>query len=321
MLSSILTLPLLAGAALASPLSRREMHAYTQDIEVHESCNSTQRRMLNDALADTFEMATFARDYAATNGPEDPIFTKYFGTDPKAFSAVIGIWEALLTSNKQGVLFRCDNIDGNCGQAGWRGHWRGDNATSETVICDLSYTDRLYNREFCMYGWTLTESAVADYWSIDLIHRLFHVPQVTNAVVQHFAEDYAEVLELAETNSSYAIYDQDALQYFAAHVYALEVAGGGDACIGEAHEHDHSDDGHAHSDASSSAAAPASTTSAPAASSAAADIPPPPAESTGCELHVDHYHCEGPASATASAESAEQTGDCHTHADGAVHCV
>ena len=57
-------------------------------------------------------MATFARDYVATNGPEDPIFTQYFGTDPKAFSAVIGIWEALLTSNKNGVIFRCDNPDG-----------------------------------------------------------------------------------------------------------------------------------------------------------------------------------------------------------------
>lgn len=62
--------------------------------------------------SDTWEMATFARDYAASNGPNDPIFTKYFGTDPKAFSAVIGIWEALLTSNKEGVLFRCDNPDG-----------------------------------------------------------------------------------------------------------------------------------------------------------------------------------------------------------------
>jgi hypothetical protein len=57
-------------------------------------------------------MATFARDYAATNGPQDPIFTQYFGTDPKAFSAVIGIWETLLTSNKEGVIFRCDNPDG-----------------------------------------------------------------------------------------------------------------------------------------------------------------------------------------------------------------
>ena len=89
-----------------------------------------------------------------------------------------------------------------------------------------------------MYGWTLAESAVADYWSIDLMsvysqsypakyradhdsHRLFHVPQVTNSVVAHFAEDLSEVLELAETNSSYAIYDQDALQYFAARKFRL----------------------------------------------------------------------------------------------------
>jgi hypothetical protein len=50
-------------------------------------------------------------------------------------------------------------------------------------------------------------------------HRLFHVPQVTNTVVAHFAEDLSAVLELAETNSSYAIYDQDALQYFAARKF------------------------------------------------------------------------------------------------------
>ena len=58
---------------------------------------------------------------------------------------------------------------------------------------------------------------------------MFHVPQVTNSVVAHFAEDLAEVFELAKTNSSYAIYDQDALQYFAAresthhcrHVFSL----------------------------------------------------------------------------------------------------
>lgn len=51
MLASTFALSLLAGAAVASPLSRREMHSYTQDVEIHESCNSTQRRMLEDALA------------------------------------------------------------------------------------------------------------------------------------------------------------------------------------------------------------------------------------------------------------------------------
>ena len=65
-------------------------------------------------------------------------------------------------------------------------------------------------------------------------------------------------------------------------------------------------------------------------------IPPPPAESTGCELHDDHYHCEGPAtgiiaSAVASssiaippapAESAgcELHGD-HSHCEGAATSV
>ena len=128
-------------------------------------------------------------------------------------------------------------------------------------------------------------------------------------------------------------------------VYALEVAGGGDACIGHL-GHSHSGESHSHAASSTSAAPAASSTatSATSATSAAANIPAPPAESTGCVLHDDHYHCEGPASATAvaaaatsAAAAAEQTGDCHTHADGgkpkasghldlvltflAVHCV
>jgi hypothetical protein len=92
-------------------------------------------------------------------------------------------------------------------------------------------------------------------------------------------------------------------------VYALEVAGGGDACIGHI-GHSHSDDAHSHA-ASSTAVAPAAS-----ATSASANIPAPPAESTGCVLHNDHYDCEGPASVTSAAAAAEQTGDCHTHADG-----
>jgi hypothetical protein len=99
-------------------------------------------------------------------------------------------------------------------------------------------------------------------------------------------------------------------------VYALEVAGGGDACIGHI-GHSHSDDAHSHAASSTSVAPAASTTVASAsATSAAVDIPAPPAESTGCVLHNDHYDCEGPASATSAAAAAEQTGDCHTHADG-----
>jgi hypothetical protein len=61
---------------------------------------------------DTWEIASFAKEYVATNGPEDPIFQMYFGNQSDAFSRVLGVWESLLTSNKDGVLLRCDDIDG-----------------------------------------------------------------------------------------------------------------------------------------------------------------------------------------------------------------
>lgn len=69
------------------------------------------------------------------------------------------------------------------------------------------------------------------------------------------------------------------------------------------------------------------------------NAPAPPAESTGCVLHDDHYHCEGPATGAASAAAtsaasatsaaaaapAANTAStaaaaCHTHADGVEHC-
>lgn len=37
------------------------------------------------------------------------------------------------------------------------------------------------------------------------------------------------------------------------------------------------------------------------------DPGPSPTESTGCEPHGDHWHCDGPATATASDDSAEAT--------------
>lgn len=54
---------------------------------------------------------------------------------------------------------------------------------------------------------------------------------------------------------------------------------------------------------SASTAAAPTTSSAPAAAESSTSptptesdsVPPPPAESTGCVLHIDHYHCEGPA--------------------------
>ncbi|WVN89160.1 uncharacterized protein L203_104376 [Cryptococcus depauperatus CBS 7841] len=317
---SLLISALLAGSSVAMPLVPRDLKPYTSDINIHESCNATQRRMLDKALSDAFEVASFAKEYARTNGPADPVFQKYFGKDADSYTQVIGIWDAFLTGNKEGVILRCDNPDGNCAQKGFNGHWRGNNATSETVICDLSYTSRIYNEAFCMSGFQLASQKPSTYWSVDLIHRFFHVPAVTNGLVGHFAEDYASILELAEHNSTFAAIDSNALQYFAAHVYAIEVAKGGDACIGtpqakQTDQHDHSQ---------TSSNPPATSSNAGAAS---ASVPPPPAESTGCTLHGDHYHCTGPATPTTQAAEVHDTPasggdkDCHTHADGTVHCV
>lgn len=57
----------------------------------------------------------------------------------------------------------------NCGQPGWRGHWRGNNGSAETVICDASYTDRKFNSAFCMGGYQLEKTAPSYYWSVDLM--------------------------------------------------------------------------------------------------------------------------------------------------------
>lgn len=157
------------GAAASPILIPRELKEYTADIEIHSSCNATQTRMLKQALGEMNEVASFAIEYLEHNGAQDEVFTTYFGTEPEAYPTVLGAYKALLGSNKKGALFRCDDPDGNCHQDGWRGHYRGENATTETVICDASYTDRLYNSAFCMFGFQLARDEPSVYWSIDLM--------------------------------------------------------------------------------------------------------------------------------------------------------
>jgi hypothetical protein len=63
-------------------------------------------------ISDTYEVATIAKEYTVNNGPADPVFLQYFGNAHDAYVKVLGVWESILTGNKDGVLFRCDNIDG-----------------------------------------------------------------------------------------------------------------------------------------------------------------------------------------------------------------
>lgn len=117
---------------------------------------------------------------------------------------------------------------------------------------------------------------------------MYHVPGISDESVSHYADSYEDCLELAHHNASLAPYNTHTLQYFASHVYAVEIAKGGDACIGsipDVHGHDHDE---------TSSVAPASSAvgAAPVAPSAA------------------------PPSTTSSAAES-----CHTHAGGELHCV
>lgn len=128
-------------------------------------------------------------------------------------------------------------------------------------------------------------------------HRLYHV--LGNEVISHYAEGLGDVVRLARENSTYSPLDSDAVQYFAAHVYALEVAQGGEACVGDIA-------GKANEKLEDKAApAPAPVTSTSPGESSTT-LPAPAATSTEA--------------APAPAQVQATGNDCHTHADGTVHC-
>lgn len=78
----------------------------------------------------------------------------------------------------------------------------------------------------------MAEGETNIYFGSDLLHRLYHMPAFSDSHVDHFAEDYAEVLELAKTNETYATHDSDTLQYFALDVYAFDIVVPGIGCPG-----------------------------------------------------------------------------------------
>ncbi|CAD0090083.1 unnamed protein product [Aureobasidium vineae] len=232
-----------------------------QGFPIHSSCNGTERNQLEKALEDTIKLARQAANHVLSHGSTSELYAKYFGNASTA--EVVGWYEKLIYGDHEGVLFRCDDIDGNCHQEGWGGHWRGSNATDETVICPLSYTTRQPLEALC---------------------------------AEHYADSYPECLELAEEDPAQAVRNTHTLQYFALDVYAMEVALPGEGCTGKIAEV-------ASASASSSAAPAASSASSSAVSSAAATS----AAST--------------TASQAATKTSGATAECHTHADGEVHCA
>ncbi|TGZ80944.1 zincin [Ascodesmis nigricans] len=200
-------------------------------IEIHDSCNSSQVHQLTAGFADAHELALNARDHLLNKGRDDPIYRRYFGDASSA--EVIGWYDRILYANKTGVIFRCDDPDGQCAhEKTWAGHYRGSNATSETVICDNSYLKRQRLEQMCTQGYNVSGGNTNLFWASDLMHRLFHIPAVTEEAVGHYADEFDTSIELAKKNATVAVRNSDSLQYFALEVYAFDVAVPGEGCLG-----------------------------------------------------------------------------------------
>jgi hypothetical protein len=124
-----------ASAAVANPLFPRQQNAVTTvtvtaaapsstawnagavvEYPIHASCNATQKAFLQKGLQETMTITRQARDHILRWGNSSSIYQKYFGD--AATGEPLGWYSKIADGDKAGTLFRCDNIDGNCGQAG-----------------------------------------------------------------------------------------------------------------------------------------------------------------------------------------------------------
>lgn len=116
---------------------------------------------------------------------------------------------------------------------GWGGHWRGENATIETVVCPLSYTTRQPLEALCGSGYTVADGKLNYYFASDLLHRLYHVATIGEGAIEHYADSYEECLALAVENPGEAFRNSHTLQYFALDAYAYDVVLPDEGCTGK----------------------------------------------------------------------------------------
>ncbi|EEP77653.1 antigen 1 [Uncinocarpus reesii 1704] len=263
---SILPLLVIASPLLAAPLAGRELQpgndlppcdqGAVQKYPIPKSCNATERRLIPPGLDDAMTLSKRAKEHGLCFGNTSALDRKCFGNAPSG--EVIGNLYRIVNADKGNTLFRCDDPDGNCQIPTYGGHWRGSNATGETVICPLSYKTRLFLEYFCTGGYTVSGSPLKTYFGTDLLHRLYHMPAIGEGHVEHFSNTYEDVLQLGAHNSSFAVRDSDTLQYFAADVYGFDIAIPGVGCAGEP--------------SASTPPSPSATTQPPATTAAA--VPP-----------------------------------------------
>ncbi|GAA5832825.1 hypothetical protein JCM11251_005778 [Rhodosporidiobolus azoricus] len=173
----------------------------------------------------------------------------------------------------------------------------------------------------CWDGAEIGVGSLSQWIATDLMHRMTHIPSITYDHVHHAADTYPGILALAASNDTQAGANQNTFQAYAIDAYARDVAYPPNGCVGE-HAHEETEAADSHGSASStSASASATVTSAPTSS------PSSSAAANECHTHADgSMHCTGDdhddhSSAAAATTSAAAATDCHTHANGEVHCV
>ncbi|KDE06854.1 hypothetical protein MVLG_02890 [Microbotryum lychnidis-dioicae p1A1 Lamole] len=209
--------------------------SFTTEVTILESCSVAQTHHLRQGLEEMLELANHAKERLLERGETDELYVTYFGNAPA--SSVIGYYSQIALGNKAGVILRCDDPDKNCAtqstaEGPWAGHYRGKNASHETVICPPSFnvSNRVSLSELCWDGRLIGSGNPSHYLGADLMHRLTHVPSVTFGHVDHTAEGYAESLRLASTNNSLAAFNSDTFQFFALDAYARDVAFAPNGC-------------------------------------------------------------------------------------------
>ncbi|POY72492.1 hypothetical protein BMF94_4318 [Rhodotorula taiwanensis] len=274
-------------------------HARTNmtEVQIHESCDAGQAHFIRAGLDDMNTISKHAYERILKYGENDELYRKYFGTASSASAA--GFYAQLLYGNKPGVLFRCDNPDGNCdevtAEGPWAGHYRGKNATEQTVICPPTYTRRKQLATLCWDGVEIGSEPPARWLATDFMHRLTHVPSITYGHIDHAADSLGGVLELAAHNDSRTAFNQNTFQFYALDAYAYDVVWPGKSCVTANPPHDEA-----------SHSAPASTSSSAAAAAATT--------ASAEHNHSDDAHAHS-ATSTATRTAAAA---CHTHADGEV---
>ncbi|GAB7338436.1 hypothetical protein MBLNU457_4724t1 [Dothideomycetes sp. NU457] len=286
------------------------------EYPIHASCNHSERALLRQGLDEMIILAQHAKDHILRFGNSSRQYTDWFGKAPTA--GPIGWYDRVINADKAGVLFRCDDADGNCAaNPTWAGHWRGSNATQETVICERSFASgvRWPLAAVCSRGYTVVNSPASQIFATDLLHRVFHLPRISEGIVGHYADTYPEMMELAMTSPGEAVSNSDTLQHFAIDVYAYDIANPNQGCTGQYT---------AASSASMSAASTSSTSvvaSASAASTQSASASAP-ASATSSMVSSANVATASPVSPVAAPASTVQSAasSCHTHDDGFVHC-